>query len=264
MHFRNQTNLTPFARVASLVLVILLVSSPAFCGLQNLIVDGDFDNLGYTPTSTFTLDTIYNSGNPNAVMHSINGWYLVNPTSSTNLECVVIQTDIQNCQHAGLAFGAWPGLSKNGGNVLAVDGDPTFRVAVAQDITGLVINQQYTLTFEQASTSQYITNSVATTEQWQVTFGNPATNGDVQTSTLMHTAANSDTPWTTQTMTFTAHAVTQTLSFLALGTPTGYPPVVLMDGASLLVATPEPDTFALVGFCLIALPMLSRKFGKKS
>jgi hypothetical protein len=50
-------------------------------------------------------------------------------------------------------------------------------------------------------------------------------------------------------MDFTADAVTETLNFLSIGTPTGLPPMALLDGVSV-TAVPEPAAWAmmLLGF----------------
>ncbi|QXQ08678.1 PEPxxWA-CTERM sorting domain-containing protein [Sphingosinicellaceae bacterium] len=56
-------------------------------------------------------------------------------------------------------------------------------------------------------------------------------------------------------MTFTASAVSQVLSFLAVGTPNGAPPISFLDGVSLTAAVPEPATWGLmlVGFGAVGI-----------
>ncbi len=52
--------------------------------------------------------------------------------------------------------------------------------------------------------------------------------------------------WQRQTLTFTASAATNTLSFLAVGAPSGKPPFSLLTGISVdAVAVPEP--FTIIG-----------------
>jgi hypothetical protein len=56
--------------------------------------------------------------------------------------------------------------------------------------------------------------------------------------------------WQLMNFNFVAHATSQTLSFLAVGTPVGnLPPVAFLDGVSL-TAVPEPAVWGLmiVGF----------------
>jgi hypothetical protein len=51
--------------------------------------------------------------------------------------------------------------------------------------------------------------------------------------------------WTQLTMTFTPTSTSETLSFLAIGTPGGVPPLALLDGVSLS-DIPEPASWALL------------------
>ena len=53
-------------------------------------------------------------------------------------------------------------------------------------------------------------------------------------------------------MIFQASAATQTLSFLAVGTPNGAPPISFLDGVSM-TAVPEPASLASMGTGLLAL-----------
>ena len=144
-----------------------------------------------------------------------------------------------------------------GGNFVAFDGDPGFNASISQVVTGLTPGGRYTLTFWQGAAQQKNTDG-ATTEQWQVTFA-----GQTQTSTLINNDNHGWVPWQQQTLNFTAGSTgTETLSFLALGGPGGQPPVALLDGVSLQNA-PEPQTYALVGLGLVAIPRLSRRWRQR-
>ena len=68
-------------------------------------------------------------------------------------------------------------------------------------------------------------------------------------------------PWESQTLIFKATGVTETLRFLAKGSPDGLPPFVLLDGVSIQ-AVPEPGTLALVGVSLLGL-LLARRQQKR-
>ena len=138
-----------------------------------------------------------------------------------------------------------------GGNFLAIDGDTTYNASISQTIGGLTIGQAYVLQFWQAAAQQNGTTGVQT-EKWQVTFG-----GQTLTSTVMNNPTGGFQDWNQQTMIFTATAVSQALTFLALGTPNGGPPVVLLDGVTLV--TPEPGTFALFGGGMLALLAVKKK-----
>jgi len=158
-------------------------------------------------------------------------------------------------------------VSPAGGNYVAGDGDPNFEASFSQTITGLTIGGTYTLTFYQAGTNQRSINA-NTFEQWQVTFGS-----NTQLSTVMNTGdgANSGgyssfSPWSQQTMTFTATSASQVLTFMSSGTSTGaLPPIALLDGVDLENATPEPSAILLVGgglAGLMAIGSARRKRGK--
>jgi hypothetical protein len=132
------------------------------------------------------------------------------------------------------------------GNVIAIDGDPLYTATLSQTINGLTPGQSYQLQFYQAA-AQQAGSGGATTEQWQVSLGS-----ETQSSTLMDNPSQGFTSWNQQTMTFTASAASEVLTFMALGTPMGVPPVVLLDAVSLN-AVPEPTTMALLGGGLLTL-----------
>ncbi len=135
--------------------------------------------------------------------------------------------------------------SPDGGNMIADDGDASYRTPVFQTINGLAVGASYNLTFYQAADQQNNDDS-DTTEQWQVSLGS-----DTQDSTLMTTPGGTVTPWNQQSMTFIATSTSELLSFLSLGTPDGVPPLVLLADVSL--TAPEPGTFAVLGVGLLGL-----------
>ena len=147
--------------------------------------------------------------------------------------------------------------SSNGGHFIAIDGDPGFSAVLSQTISGLTVGHTYTLSFLQAG-AQEDDKFGNTTDSWQVTFG-----GQTQTSQVMTNNTHGWTDWMSQSMTFTASSATQILSFLAVGTPTGLPPVSLLDGVSLVDSTvpavPEPSSWALLLAGVGALGFLMRK-----
>jgi hypothetical protein len=121
---------------------------------------------------------------------------------------------------------------------LAADG--AFQVApISQTLTGFTPGTQYYVTFSQAAGQQQ-NYTGATTEQWQVSLG-----GTSELSSLINHASQAPvSPWQPQGLLFTATAATQTLSFLAVGTPAGLPPFSLLSGVSVTVV---PEPLAIVG-----------------
>lgn len=143
-----------------------------------------------------------------------------------------------------------PNASPDGGNFLVMDGGSGYNMSIYQTLSGLVSGATYLLTFYQAAGQQHGFNG-DTTEQWEVTFGSQS-----HYSTLQSNPTNDFQPWTKQTMTFTASSTSQILSFLALGTPSGEPPLVFLDGITMTQATPEPSTLAIGGIGFAGLLMI--------
>jgi hypothetical protein len=126
-----------------------------------------------------------------------------------------------------------------GGNYIGDDGDFIYNSSLFQTINGLTVGDSYALSFSQAAAEQG-GQSTQTTEQWQVSLG-----AQTQTSVLMNNPPGGFTPWSQQTMTFTASSTSEVLNFLSLGAPSGVPPIALLADVSL-VQTPEPTTLMLL------------------
>lgn len=103
------------------------------------------------------------------------------------------------------------------------------------------MGDDYTLGFYQAGAQQTTTaNAKATTERWQVSLGS-----ETQLSQLMDSPPSGYHPWEAQSMTFVASAASEVLSFLAIGTPVGAPPVSLLADVSLQPrSVPDPGSLA--------------------
>ena len=123
----------------------------------------------------------------------------------------------------------------NGGNFMLLDADPWFNGTLQQTLTGLDPSTKYRVTFSWAAV-QLSSKSGATTEQLQVSLGN-----QTQSTVILNNASGGSTPWTTTFMDFTPGSASSVLSFLAVGTPNGAPPAILLDGVSVMAApVPEP------------------------
>jgi hypothetical protein len=235
---------TCFAGLALLALV-----TPA---MANVVVNGSFE-----------LTSLTNSGQINT--SNLTGWTTTNVqlgflyfpgTSGAQLSDQFGTNNFQLSQ--GVKKGAQiPNASPDGGNWIALDAAPAYHGSLSQSITGLQVGAQYALSFYQAA-GQQVGFTGQTTDQWKVTFGT-----DVALSTLQTDPTLAFQPWTKQTMTFTAAAATQLLTFLSQGGPDGAPPFVFLDGVSLVEVVPEPSTLMYMGmgsFCLV----VSWRFRKRS
>jgi hypothetical protein len=150
----------------------------------------------------------------------------------------------------------WNGNSPEGGNFIGADG--AFEVgAITQSITGLTIGTTYLLTFEWAGAQQHGYNG-ATSEGWQACLGSTC-NG----TGMLNNSSNGFTGWHNASFAFKASAATETLSFLAAGTPSGEPPFSLLDNVSLTQDLPEPRTLALMGASLAGLIAARRFAGRR-
>ena len=135
-----------------------------------------------------------------------------------------------------------PATSPSGGNYVGADGAYDVE-AITQSISGLTIGQSYTLTFEWAGAQQY-TYSTSTTEQWEVSLGD-----QTQYTAVAKNVSKGFTGWMTESFTYTAAATTELLSFLAVGTPSGVPPFVLLDGVSMQATAVPDSSLILIAGC---------------
>lgn len=248
----NSTH-TSFGRLwvpVLLLLLTILLASTASAG--TLIVNGDFESL--TSPNSLGTNGGYICQFGTSCTSNLVGWASTCDNNSCGTSTTVASILYANTNGAAFngGIGLWGTIpnSPTGGNFLAIDGDPTYSASISQVLT--LAPGIYTLTFYQAAAQQKGTTG-NNTEQWQVTLG-----GVTQKSTLMSNPSQGVQPWTKQTMTFTVNSANPTLTFLALGTPNGGPPVVLLDGVSL-VATPEPSTFLLLGGGLAGVFVLTRR-----
>jgi hypothetical protein len=136
-----------------------------------------------------------------------------------------------------------PATSPDGGNYLALDG--AFNVgAISQMITGLTPGAAVDVTFYFAGAQQQGFTGL-NTEQLEVSLG--AAN---QFTPVVNNASHGFTGWEQYTFTYTPTSSSELLSFLAIGTPSGQPPMSLLDGISVTPestpSVPEPGSLALL------------------
>jgi hypothetical protein len=147
--------------------------------------------------------------------------------------------------------------SPDGGAFLAADG-AFEQGAITQTITGLTAGQTYAVTFSFAG-AQQLGFTGDTTEAFDVSLGGSA----VQETAILNDDSHGFTGWSTDTMIFTADSSSDVLSFLAVGTPSGVPPMSLLDGVSM-TATPEPSSLALLATGCFGVGGILRSRFKKS
>jgi hypothetical protein len=131
---------------------------------------------------------------------------------------------------------------KDGGNFVALDGDPTINSTVSQSISGLTAGTFYDVSFYWAAT-ELVSRNGATTEQLKVTLGTSSAE-----TVLENTPGQGFEGWFQQSFRFKATSSTEALTFLAVGTPAGLPPLLLLDGVSVTTSpAPEPATITMFG-----------------
>jgi len=147
------------------------------------------------------------------------------------------------------------GPSPAGGNYIAADG--AFEVgAISQTINGLTAGTNYTVGFYWAGAQQSGFDGT-TTEQWLVSLGAQTLSTNIVTD-----ASHGFTGWQQTFLTFTATGSSETLSFLASGTPNGEPPFSLLDGVTM-TQVPEPASMTLLGAGLAGLGFFRRRKQKQ-
>jgi PEP-CTERM motif len=145
------------------------------------------------------------------------------------------------------------GDSPNGGGYMVLDADPGFSGGFSQDVTGLTVGHEYDLSFYWAG-GELADRTGFATSQLTGTFGTDSfvtsaysnTNGSNPGGCINCGAPGSFSGWQLVNFDFVAQTTTETLTFLAVGTPVGnLPPVAFLDGVSL-VEVPEPAVWALM------------------
>ncbi len=155
-------------------------------------------------------------------------------------------------QYSGGGGPYLPATSPAGGNFIGLDADSSYSGALSQTVSGLTSGQTYGVYFYWAG-AQLSTTYGPTTEQLQVSLGSQTLD-----TSVVSNASRGFTGWMAETLVFTATSSSETLSFLALGTPDGLPPFVLLDGVQMY-SVPEPSTVVLLGIGLLGIARLSRR-----
>jgi hypothetical protein len=198
------------ALVGLSALLLSAIAAPA--GAVNLVTNGSFEQ-----TSLSTSGFVTNS--------DLTGW---TTTSGYTFEV------FPGTETTGIGNGVklYPGAggsiptSPDGFKYIASDGG-YLTGTLSQTINGLVIGQQYAVSFYQAGAQQQGYDG-STTDKWLVSLG-----GQQQSSSLINNPSHGFTGWQAQSLIFTATSTSEVLGFMSVGTPTGVPPFALLDGVSM-------------------------------
>jgi hypothetical protein len=226
--------------VLALAVAAGITASPAFAGVTNLITNGDFTDL------TNGLGQITDGENvTSAVGWTTTGYNMVMNQAGTSVNTQYGGFTLWD--HANGGVSDWSGLTKSGvGNFLAMDADyDTARVS--QTVSGLTVGDTYDLTFNYGFAQQRELDGSgfngATTQNLEVFVGDA--NAPAWTSATENLANHDFSGWSSETLTFTATASSEVVSFLAAGSPQ-VPPFTLVSDVSLIESAPELSTWAMM------------------
>ncbi|MGH6963687.1 MAG: PEPxxWA-CTERM sorting domain-containing protein [Phenylobacterium sp.] len=214
-----------------------------------LVTNGNFEATTYTQNTQFGGI----SGSTYVASQGVTGWTGAGGNALQFYYFGGTQTTVNPIERFGDANDVLNATTTNsiaGGNFVGMDGDqgdnvgtPNVQGSISQLINGLVVGEHYTLTFSWAA-AQMANRLGATTEQLHITFG-----GESRDTAILGIPEGGFSGWQNGSFNFTATSNSQLLTFLSVGTPSGLPPIALLDGVSLTMV-PEPSTWAmmLLGF----------------
>lgn len=136
---------------------------------------------------------------------------------------------------------------------VGLDGEQTSGVqgSIGQTLDNLTVGGTYTVSFWWGA-AQMASRTGATTEQVAVSFGD-----QTKSTVVNNNPTESFSGWWQQSFTFVADSSSAFLNFLSIGTPAGYPPMVLLGDVSVTQNVPEPPALAMFGGGLLGLGLLT-------
>lgn len=247
---------------ASLLSLLLVPGTQA-----NLVQNGDFTSVTYSGALPVTvLFGEFGSGYPSttpAPQLSVTGWstagYNYVYTPATIDQGTTTGANAGQPNQAPAQFNAANGYGNTymwgtnnggtttitappgGGNIIAGDGAYE-TAAITQTITGLTVGQTYVLKFSWAGGQQQSFSGI-TTEAWAASLG-----AQSFTTSTVTTPSHGFSGWMQETFYYTATSTSETLSFLAVGTPNGEPPFALLANVDLEVVPELSNWMIFAGF----------------
>ncbi len=223
--------------LAGAALVACLMSSAAFAQSTNLVQDGNFTQLSEQASTGF--GSLYPS-------QTVSDWntsgynFVFLPNTADSTGAIGQSGNLKLWGPNDGSNNGFTATAPGGGNFIGADG--AYEIgAVTQTLTGLKVGDTVALTFDWAG-AQQSGYSGGTTEDWKVSLG-----GQSFTTPTVAPASHGFSGWMQQTYDFTVTSSTETLSFLAAGTPGGEPPFSLLSNVSATDITAHPAPLPVLG-----------------
>jgi hypothetical protein len=256
---------------ASIGFSVMALSMLAFSARAgNLVINSEF-----TSSLTFS-QSIYNQVTPWVVSASNARVYLYLPGTATTTGATYTHGTGAQVVLTGTGDNSDP--FNGNGNFVGFDSGFGYTIEQTIPFSALSANTQYELFFDTAASQQTIASGGfggATTEYWQVTLGSQteylcaggAESATACSSPLFSIGSQGYSGWFQEEMIFTTPSTIpsggEMLTFLAVGSPTGLPPFMLLDSVDLQ-AVPEPAGCALVGVGLLGALFAHRRRKKRA